>query len=324
MERKKRIVIYGLGDNFYKMFTKRVADYLRSKFSIVGLVDKRKETQKNSYSEFKYCEHVSEVEFDYVCITSTKYYHEIKKELLEQSVDESRILPIKFWTELYQESYLPIPLFSGVGVEIGGPSDIFQLVYNSKCICDGVNYNIETVWGDNSNAEYKWNNKVLGKQIIADATNLKPIKDEVYDFVLSSNNLEHIANPLKAVSEFVRILKKDKPLIILVPCKENSFDHKRENTTFDHLLDDYNKETLEDDLTHLPEILEKHDLMLDPLAGTLEEFTKRSIDNYKNRCLHHHVYSNELLECIANYFHMEIRENTVFSNNYYLVAIKRG
>ena len=41
----------------------------------------------------------------------------------------------------------------------------------------------------------------------------------LYDFVFSSHSLEHIANPLKAISEWLRITKKDGYIIIIVPEK---------------------------------------------------------------------------------------------------------
>jgi hypothetical protein len=62
---------------------------------------------------------------------------------------------------------------------------------------------------------------------------------------------------------------------------------------------DFEQNVGEDDLTHLQEILEKHDLKRDPLAGSWENFKQRSLDNFSNRCLHHHVFnehnSRELL-----------------------------
>jgi hypothetical protein len=58
----------------------------------------------------------------------------------------------------------------------------------------------------------------------------------------------------------------------------------------------------EDDLSTLPEILLNHDLRLDSAAGNLGNFTKRSLDNFNNRCLHHYVYDDALLMEICNYF----------------------
>jgi len=57
----------------------------------------------------------------------------------------------------------------------------------------------------------------------------------------------------------------------------------------------------EDDLSTLPEILKLHDLSMDPPAGNFEQFTKRSLNNYENRCLHHYVYSPNLLKEICDY-----------------------
>lgn len=44
------------------------------------------------------------------------------------------------------------------------------------------------------------------------------------------------------------------------------------------------------DMTHLEEIMLLNDLSVDPSAVKIENFKKRSLDNYNNRGLHHHVY----------------------------------
>ena len=45
----------------------------------------------------------------------------------------------------------------------------------------------------------------------------------------------------------------------------------------------------------------KHDLKKDLPAGTFEQFKKRSLDNYNNRCLHHYVYNQQLLKEICDF-----------------------
>jgi hypothetical protein len=66
------------------------------------------------------------------------------------------------------------------------------------------------------------------------------------------------------------------------------------------MFSDYEQGVGEDDLTHLPEILEKHDLSKDPGSTDVESFRIRSLKNIENRCLHHHVFdehnSRELIE----------------------------
>lgn len=187
-------------------------------------------------------------------------------------------------------------VFGKNGVEIGGPSDFTgPIIYANVSNIDNVVFKMNTVWYDN-----KHYNK--GKIIINDAINLVDIKDNTYDFVFASHILEHVANPLKAVEEFIRIIKDDGYIIIVVPEKSVCFDHKREYTKFSTLLSQFEKNVGEDDLSTLPEILRNHDLSLDPLAGNFENFTKRCLNNYENRCMHHYVYNYDLLMDIKDYF----------------------
>ena len=69
------------------------------------------------------------------------------------------------------------------------------------------------------------------------------------------------------------------------------------------MLEDFTRNTQEDDLTHLEEILSLHDLKMDPAAGTPDNFRERSLRNFENRCLHHHVFdvhnSRELLTAVG-------------------------
>jgi SAM-dependent methyltransferase len=127
------------------------------------------------------------------------------------------------------------------------------------------------------------------------------VSDRAYDFVLSSHNLEHFANPVKALLEWRRVLRPGGALILVLPYYRDTFDHRRKPTGVKHMMQDYSRGIGEDDLTHLPEILERHDLTRDPAVGSMEDFRKRSLDNFRNRCLHHHVFdqrnSRELLFC---------------------------
>jgi len=190
------------------------------------------------------------------------------------------------------------------GVEIGGPSSTGTIIYQNANSIDNVIFSSHTVWSNHTN-EYNYYENKKGKVIINDAVNIQLVQNEVYDFVFSSHSLEHIANPLKAVAEWLRILKKGGYVIIIVPEKSVCFDHKRNYSKFSTLLSQYEKNVGEDDLSTLPEILMNHDLKMDPPAGDLGNFTKRSLDNFNNRCLHHYVYNDELLLEIANFFKCE-------------------
>lgn len=199
------------------------------------------------------------------------------------------------------------------GLEIGGPSDIFSSVgyipvYQEANSVDGCNFSNSTVWEDtiSEGNNYKHGNSLLGYQHIIDGTDLSALKTENYDFILSSHSLEHIANPLKAMKEWTRVLKTGGALCLVVPDKNFTFDHKRQVTSFSHLLDDYACNKAENDLTHLEEILQFHDLKRDVPAGGFTEFKSRSLENHSNRCLHHHVFDFNLLVQIFKFLKLKM------------------
>jgi len=52
-------------------------------------------------------------------------------------------------------------------------------------------------------------------------------------------------------------------MLLILPDKRFTFDHKRAVTTFNDLIDDFVRDIDETDLTHLDEILSLHDLSMD-------------------------------------------------------------
>jgi SAM-dependent methyltransferase len=187
------------------------------------------------------------------------------------------------------------------GIEIGGPSLTGNILYENSANIDNVIFSKNTIWSNHTD-EYNYYHNKKGIVIINDAVNISNVQNEIYDFVFSSHSLEHIANPLKAINEWLRIIKNDGYIIIIVPEKSACFDHKRNYSKFSTLLSQYENNIGEDDLSTLEEILLNHDLSMDLCAGDLENFTKRSYDNFNNRCLHHYVYDDNLLIEICDFF----------------------
>ena len=198
-----------------------------------------------------------------------------------------------------------VQLISGKsGVEIGGPSGTGLTIYDHAQSMDNVIFSPNTVWSSHTET-YNYYAGKTGKVFINDATNISLVSNEAYDFLFASHCLEHIANPVKALYEWLRIIKTGGHIILILPEKSCCFDHKRSVTSFGTLLTQYERNVGEDDLSTLPEILRNHDLAMDPPAGNFEQFTRRSLDNFNNRCLHHYVYSPELLGEICNYLKCE-------------------
>ena len=203
-------------------------------------------------------------------------------------------------------------MFAGKkGLEIGGPSSLFSLkgyfpVYLFAKQVDGVNYSNETSWEGKieEGNTYHYHTKT-GHQFIREATNLKDIPSASYDFVLSCHSLEHVANPLKAIQEWKRVLKPSGLFVLVLPDKRYTFDVNRPYTTMSHLLEDYKANVGEDDVTHFSEILEMHEFGKDEGAGSKEVLKQRLETNVVSRYVHHHVFSFALVDEILKHFSFE-------------------
>ena len=200
------------------------------------------------------------------------------------------------------------------GLEIGGPSLFFgrksyfpAYLYADRV--DGVNFNTTTVWEGKINGG--WTYKYLtgrqnGYQYITEASELEGVPDASYDFLLSCHSMEHLANPLKALKRWREVLKNEGVLVLVLPNKEVTFDHQRPYTTFEHLLEDCTNNVTEADTSHFAEVVQLHDIEKDPGVRTFEELEKRTIQNFSNRCVHHHVFSFETIKTCLSYCGFEV------------------
>ena len=185
------------------------------------------------------------------------------------------------------------------GLEIGGPSEI---VFGDRGVIpayrylkslDNCVYSSETIWEGQrlEGRTFTYHpNQPAGFNFILESTDLHKIKNNAYEFILASHTLEHTANPIKALKEWMRVTKPGGALIVILPHYRHTFDHRRQPTPVGHMVEDYERGMDESDQTHLNEILELHDLSFDPPAGSPEQFRERSLRNIENRCLHQHVF----------------------------------
>ena len=217
------------------------------------------------------------------------------------------------------------------GFEIGGPSRVFSKLgllplYEISNRIDNCNFGHNTIWEgvleEGSNFRYG-KGAVLGRQYIREAVDLHGIPSKEYDYVCSADVIEHVANPLYALFEWSRIIKDGGTMILLAPHKEKTFDRRRPLTSFDHLVEDYNRGTTEDDQTHISEVLEFHDLSLDPLAGSYEEFKRRTLNNFENRAVHQHVFDVDLVLRMLSHVGLQICNVEVFRPNSIIVICKK-
>jgi SAM-dependent methyltransferase len=213
----------------------------------------------------------------------------------------------------YFEHCIPL-IESGTGLEIGGPSRIFGKrgcipAYSVAERIDNCNFGAATVWEGaiDEGHTFTFNRrKKPGRQYVTEASDLSAIESASYDFLLSSHCIEHLANPLQGLSEWVRVLKPGGLMVLVFPDKSGTFDHRRPVTALDHLIEDFEARTGEDDLTHLEEILELHDFDYSPGVGDFEEFKARCLRNVENRCLHHHVFDTALSVQVVDHMQLQI------------------
>jgi SAM-dependent methyltransferase len=215
------------------------------------------------------------------------------------------------------------------GVEIGGPSRVFASnhafpVYGILKKLDNINYSDTTFWSSIGHGEsYVFEEgKQPGIQIIADGIDLSVIKDESYDFMLSSHVIEHIANPIKALYEWKRVIKRGGYLVIIAPNMNRTYDRKRPLTQLSHIIADYEKKTPETDDTHFQEVIDLHDLTNDGTVASYEEHVARTLDNKRTRIVHHHTFDLELLASLVKYCNFEIIDQESFYP-YHLMVIAR-
>lgn len=186
-----------------------------------------------------------------------------------------------------------------IGLEIGGPSPIFERggllpLYPLAERIDNCNFAQETIWGsagEKTRAEFKAG-RLPGRHFIAEGSD-PGVSDRAYRFLASSHMLEHSANPLRALSNWRRLVEPGGKLILVLPHRDGTFDQRRPVTTLEHLIRDFEASAGEDDTTHIPEALELHDLSRDAGCDPML-LRERLTRNFEFRSLHHHVFDTRL------------------------------
>ena len=195
------------------------------------------------------------------------------------------------------------------GLEFGGPSLIFSAnhlvpIYNLARVVDNCDFANQTLWATNKKAgKFGCHSR---SHFVAEAAEVSQLSSQSYDFVAASHVLEHVANPLRALVEWKRLLRPTGSILLVLPHKAGTFDRNRPFTTFEHIKADFDSNVTESDLTHLDEILALHDLTRDRRAGSLEQFRQRCERNYASRAMHHHVFSPEVLVKIFTFLDMKV------------------
>ncbi len=80
---------------------------------------------------------------------------------------------------------------------------------------------------------------IVAADIIDNGDELSTIPDNTYDFCISNHVLEHLEDPLKALCNWMRILKPEGILYLSIPLPQNIHDKNRQATSITHIIEDY-------------------------------------------------------------------------------------
>ena len=145
--------------------------------------------------------------------------------------------------------------------------------------------------------------RAYDESYITDAGDLSFAQDQSMDFVCSSHVFEHLANPLKAIAEWQRVVKNGGIIYIAVPDKRYTFDRKRGRTPLSHLIDDFNNNVDQTDRTHIDEFKEKWD---PELADIPDKEHVQEMASPPPICFHHHVWIVDDIREILEHMNLKV------------------
>lgn len=85
---------------------------------------------------------------------------------------------------------------------------------------------------------------------------LNGISDSKYDFLYASHVLEHSANPLRTLEEWLRVVKENGTIYIVVPNKLKTYDLKRETTPLSWFIHRYENDLWDFDLDEIQSMVD--------------------------------------------------------------------
>uniref|UniRef100_A0A914CUY1 Methyltransferase type 11 domain-containing protein n=1 Tax=Acrobeloides nanus TaxID=290746 RepID=A0A914CUY1_9BILA len=134
----------------------------------------------------------------------------------------------------FKESKLAHHLLDDLkGIEIGGS------FHNPFCLNTiNVDYTNEmTVFKE---IEKNITGNAVNIDVVAPGDKL-PFPNESQDFVISSHVIEHFYDPIKAIQEWLRVVRKGGYVYMIIPHRDRTFDKDRDRTRLSELIDRHEK-----------------------------------------------------------------------------------
>jgi SAM-dependent methyltransferase len=81
--------------------------------------------------------------------------------------------------------------------------------------------------------------RIVATDHIENGFELSSFADRSQDFIIANHVLEHADNPIRVLLNWKRLLRPGGVLLVTVPVAERCFDKGREETSLEHLVEDY-------------------------------------------------------------------------------------
>ncbi len=199
---------------------------------------------------------------------------------------------------------------SGVGVEFGPGANPLAIPLNVK-----------SLFADTFTHEELKSNAYPGQDInqipkpdfIASFDGDLSEIDIAPDFIIACHVIEHVANPIGAIVQSLKILNPGGKLVLIVPDMRKTFDAKRKLTDVEHLVQDYVDPRSQRDLEHFQEF---YTLAMPPT--NLESIPDLVNEKFQEKYpIHYHTFTEKSFKKMLKYVKR-------FSNNDFSYWVKKA
>jgi SAM-dependent methyltransferase len=129
----------------------------------------------------------------------------------------------------------------GTGIEIGGLHRPLQVSHADRVIYVDhlTREELRKVYSELADLD------LVEVDVVGTAENLSAFDDASLDFVIANHLLEHLEYPVRALREFIRVLRPGGLIFMALPDKRVTFDRKRQLTTTEHLVQEERMQSAE-------------------------------------------------------------------------------
>jgi SAM-dependent methyltransferase len=147
--------------------------------------------------------------------------------------------------------------------------------------------------------------------IVADATDI-PLPNGELDYVFSSHVLEHMPDTIRALNEWMRLLRPGGVLFLLLPHADRIFDRHRPKTTLQHHIEDFQARREGPDHSHDEEARAGWERLedFDAIAAAHLRVFGTGMWDFDHRiahdAMHYHVWTQDEIVRLLQYLGLKI------------------